>query len=162
MNTLPSNSECRKRDTVEAVNPANLPAERCVLGAIIEDDSLWDEVIASGLCRRHLFLDDHRHVFGAIERLKARNAPVDYISVAEELGNRAQDYVLIASLVHGVVVQEDHVRHHAAIVRKKSCLRALLKMGEWITTSVTETSDPDLLTKQIRSMLDACTEDHVL
>jgi len=128
---------------------------------MIEDPLLWQEVIDSGLRNRHFFLGDHRRVFGGIERLRTRNAPVDYISVAEELGNGYQDYVLIASLVHGVVVQEDHVLHHDSIIPKKSRLRSLLRIGEWISVAVTETADPELLSKQTRDMLDACSEGEI-
>ena len=150
-----------KTDHCQAINPANVAAERCVLGAVIEDESLWRKLTDSGLRSQHFYLSDHRRVFGAIDRLKGRSMPVDYISVAEELGNLGGDYVLIASLVHGVVVQENHVLHHAAIIRKKSRLRSLLKIGEWIQKAVTEIAEPDSLTAQIRNMLDGCSEDQI-
>jgi replicative DNA helicase len=141
--------------------PANLPAERCVLGALIEDDSLVPDVLALGLRTQDFLLSDHRRIFRAIEMLRAKNAPVDYVSVTEQLGTRNEDYALIADLMHGVVLYEDHVLHHAAIVRRKARLRALLKIGEWISVAVTETADPDLVISQIRNMLDECSEDQI-
>ena len=145
----------------EAVNPSNLSAERCVLGALIEDAALLPELLASGLRIQHFYLSDHRRVFDAIQRLTERAVPIDYVSVAEQLGNRQDDYICIAGLVHGVVLNDQHVLHHASIVRRKSHLRALLRIGDWITGAVTETADPSALATQIRNMLEACSEDQI-
>ncbi|MFL6304213.1 MAG: DnaB-like helicase N-terminal domain-containing protein, partial [Candidatus Sulfotelmatobacter sp.] len=123
----------------DPVLPVNLPAERCVLGALIEDDSFVPAVMDSGLRVQDFSLSDHRRVFQAIETLQARKVPVDYVSVAEQLGNTVDDYVLIGDLVYGVVLHEDHILHHAAIVHKKARLRELLILGEWISQAVTET-----------------------
>jgi replicative DNA helicase len=148
-------------DESQPINPSNLSAERCVLGALIEDDSLVPAVIDTGLQVQDFFLSDHRRVFQVIEMLQVCKVPVDYVSVAEQLGNSQDDYVLIASLVHGVVLHEDHVLHHAAIIRRKARLRALLVIGEWISSAVTESADPDALIAQIRNMLDFCSEGQI-
>jgi replicative DNA helicase len=145
----------------ESVLPSNLSAERCVLGALIEDDSLLPPVLATGVKSNHFLLADHRRMLQAIELLHARNAPVDYVSVTEQLGNRNEDYAIIADLLHGLVLYEDHILHHARIVRRKANLRGLLKIGEWIAEAVTESADPDLLIAQIRNRLDACLESHI-
>jgi replicative DNA helicase len=131
------------------VSPASLPAEQTVLGALIENDRLLAEVVSEGLRREHFTLSDHRRIFEAIVTLQGRHEPIDYITVAEQLGNRQEDYVLIGSLVHGVVFDdEEHVLHHATIVRRKWRLRALLKIAEWLTASVNETADPESLSAQ--------------
>jgi replicative DNA helicase len=145
----------------DPVLPVNLPAERCVLGALIEDDSLIPAVMDVGLRVQDFSLSDHRRIFQAIETLQARKVPVDYVSVAEQLGNTQNDYVLIADLVHGVVLHEDHILHHAAIVHKKARLRELLNIGEWITEAVTQTADPDLLIAQITDRLETCSKGQI-
>jgi replicative DNA helicase len=137
-------------------NPASLPAERSVLGAMIEDESLRAEVLASGIIRAEdFFLSDHRRIFQTIEALRAQGSPVDFISVAESLGNRQDDYAIIANLAHGVLLHEEHILLHARIVRRKAQLRALLKVSEWIMKTIDETSDPGPITAEIRKMLDA-------
>jgi replicative DNA helicase len=129
--------------------PINLAAEQTVLGALIENDRLLTEVISDGLRCEHFALSDHRRIFEAIVTLQGRHEPIDYITVAEQLGNRQEDYVLIGSLVHGVVFDdEEHVLHHATIVRRKWRLRALLKIAEWLTASINETADPESLSAQ--------------
>jgi replicative DNA helicase len=148
-------------DESQPINPSNLPAEQCVLGAMIEDDSFVPEVLASGLRAEDFFISDHRRIFHAVERLRERQAPVDYVSVAEQLGNRAEDYAVIGGLVHGVVLHEDHILHHAAIVRRKARLRGLLKIGEWLSEAVSETADPESIISQAREMLDSCSEGQI-
>jgi replicative DNA helicase len=152
-------SDCNDEiDESQPINPASLPAERSVLGALIEDDSFVPEVIASGLRCEHFFLSDHRRIFRAIELLHTRNAPVDYVSVAEQLGNRNEDFAAIADMIHGVVLHKGHILHHVKIIRQKARLRTLLRIGEWILKAVGETSDPDLIVAQIRNILDTCSE----
>jgi replicative DNA helicase len=135
--------------------PINLPAERSVLGALIEDDSLLPEVIAAGLRAGDFSLSDHRQVFAAILALREQKSPIDYITVTEKLGNRQEDYVLLASLIHGVVVHEDHTLYHVAMVRRKSQLRTLLRIAEWLTRVVDDAADPDALIEQAIRKLDA-------
>jgi replicative DNA helicase len=150
--------ECLGNEDSPPINPVSLPAECSVLGALIEDDSFVPVVFALGLRCEDFFLSDHRRIWQAIEVLHARNAPVDFVSVAEQLGNRDEDYAAIADLMYGVVLHEDHIVHHARIVRKNARLRTLLRIGEWISKAVAETADPDLIAAQIRNMLDACLE----
>src|SRR5438874_11809705 len=92
--------------------PINLPAERSVLGALIEDDSLLPEVIGTGLRSQDFALSDHRRVFDAMLELWQQKKPVDYVTVAEQLGNHQEHYVLVGSLIQGVIVHPDHVLHH--------------------------------------------------
>src|SRR6266496_4160559 len=113
--------------------PTNIAAELRVLGALIEDDGLVHDI---GLSVDDFVLSDHRRIFWAIVALHARDCPVDLFTAIEELGNSQEDYVVVASLVHGVVLHEDHTHNHAAIIRKKTRLRSLLKIAEWITESV--------------------------
>jgi|SRR5579864_66028 len=139
----------------ERLNPINLPAERSVLGALIEDDSLLPEVVSVGLRPEHFALSDHRSVFNAMLALRSRLTPIDYVTVAEELGNRQEHYVLVGSLIQGVIVHPEHVLHHVAIVQKKARLRALLGLAEWIMRVVDDAADPDALIEQAIAKLDA-------
>lgn len=137
-------------------SPANLPAERAVLGALIEDDGLVPEVLDAGLLVDDFLLSDHQRIFLAIVSLSGKHCPVDYVTVAEHLGNRSEDYALIGGLIQGVVLHQDHVLHHVAIVRRKAKLRTLLKLGEWILGAVLESSDPGLLAEEISNRLERC------
>lgn len=137
-----------------SIVPINLDAERCVLGAVIEDDSLFEDVIAAGLKPEHFGVSDHRRVFKAISALYMRKAPIDYVLVTEELGNRREEHVLIASLIQGVVVDARHVLHYVAIIRRNWQVRRFQKIGEWMTT-VAETLNPDALIEDAIAKLEA-------
>jgi replicative DNA helicase len=152
-----SNRNRSNEPTVETerLNPINLPAERSILGALIEDDSLLSDVVAAGLKPEHFALSDHRGVFNAMMALRSRHAPIDYVTVAEELGNRQEHYVLVGSLIQGVIVHSDHVLYHVAIVQKKARLRTLLGLAEWIMRVVDDAANPDALIEQVIAKLDA-------
>lgn len=136
--------------------PTNLPAERTVLGAFIEDADLFSEAISEGLTADDFSISAHRRIFGAILELRAKNCPIDYIAVAEQIGNAPDDFALIGDLISGVVIERGHILHHARIVKKKSRLRALMKVAEWISLSATEaTADPDALVHATLTKLEA-------
>src|SRR5438034_8545124 len=122
----------------QPINPINLPAERSVLGALIEDGSLLEDVIAAGLRVDDFSLSDHRRVYAAMLELWQQKKPVDYVLVADHLGNDQEQYVLVGSLIQGVIVDRDHVVHHVEIVRKKARLRGLLRIAGWITNIVND------------------------
>lgn len=138
---------------VERVLPINLSAERSVLGAVIEDDSLLAEV--AGLRCEDFSLSEHRRVFHAISQLRSQNSPIDYVLVAEKLGNTSENYVLVASLIDGTVTHPDHIAHHAEIVKRKSQLRRLLSVAEWITNVTDDSADPDLVIEEAIGKLEA-------
>jgi replicative DNA helicase len=128
--------------------PTNLPAERTVLGALIEQDGLLSLAISEGLTVDDFSISDHRRIFGAILDLREKNCPIDYIAVAEQLGNSPSDFALLGDLISGVVVERSHIRHHVGIVKKKAQLRTLMKVADWISQSATEvTANPDALVK---------------
>jgi replicative DNA helicase len=135
--------------------PINLPAERSVLGAVIEDGALLPQVIAAGLRAEDFALSDHRRVFDAVLTLHTRKAPIDYVMVTEELGNCQEHYILVGSLIQGVVIDPDHILHHVAIIQRKARLRALLRLAEWITRVVDDTADPDVLIERAIGKLEA-------
>jgi replicative DNA helicase len=134
--------------------PANLAAEREVLGAIIEADVL-PEVVEAGLQVGHFLLSDHRRIFAAMLALRDKNQSVDVITLSEKLGNRPEDIALLSDLITGVVLARGHIQHHVAIVRQKARLRALIKFGEWAALSANESgADPDALVKAVADKLE--------
>jgi replicative DNA helicase len=135
--------------------PINLAAERSVLGALIEDGSLLEDVIAAGLRVEDFALSDHRRVYAAMLDLWQQKKPVDYVLVADHLGNDQEHYVLVGSLIQGVIVDPDHVLHHVEIVRRKSQLRSLLRIAEWITNVVNDQADPNALIGEAIAKLEA-------
>lgn len=116
--------------------PANVHAEKSVLGAILEIESLLPDVIAIGLLAEDFSLSDHRRIYTAITHLREANQPIDHISVMEKLGNSAEDIALLSDLVVGVVLERSHILHHVGTIIEKSRLRQIHRMGEEIQFAV--------------------------
>jgi len=127
--------------------PCNVRSEQVVLGCLIEDGSLLPCILDSGLNVNSFMLSDHRRIFQAILDLHQQSAPIDCVTVAERLGNKASDFALLADLICGVVVDASHALYHAKIVRKKAALRKVMKIGEWLQTTAADASaNPEQLT----------------
>jgi replicative DNA helicase len=162
--TAPHSSQTKERP--QPVSPVSLPAERVVLGGLIESPELMPEAVASGLAVKDFSLDNHRRIFAAILAMVESHSPIDFVLLAEHLGGSQDDYVLVASLIEGLVIERAHILHHVALVRKKSKLRQLERMGAGLATSATETgADPDkiaaLVREQLHCIVPAGAVDHV-
>jgi len=114
---------------VNAPVPVAEFAEREVIGAILEDSLLLDGL---SLEPDDFFALDTRRVFEAIQSLVSAQLPVDYITVADRLGNSQEDYVSLASMIGGAVTVRSHIEAYARILRNKSKLRRLLRMAGWL------------------------------
>jgi replicative DNA helicase len=147
-------SERGDEECAQPVSPVSLPAEMVVLGGLIESPDLLPEAVASGLAVRDFSLSDHRRIFVAILAMLESKLPIDFVLLAEHLGGSQDDYVLVASLIDGVIIERSHILHHVALVRKKSKLRQLERMGAGLVTSATETgADPDKIAALVREQL---------
>jgi replicative DNA helicase len=138
----------------ERISPASLAAERVVLGGIIEDPTILPAALSSGLVAADFSLSDHRRIFAAILALVESNSPVDLVLLAEHLGGSGDDYVLVGSLIEGVVIERGHILHHVRLIRQKSKLRRLESLGESVQMAASETNaDPDAIAAQVREKL---------
>jgi replicative DNA helicase len=126
--------------------PCNIRSEKVVLGCVIEEPTLLASILAVPLCANDFMLSDHRRMFQAVLDLRQLDAPIDYISVVEQLGNSVEDFALVGSLIDGVAVESAHALHHSKIVRKKAHQRELLKISEELANAAAQASaDPELL-----------------
>jgi replicative DNA helicase len=142
------------------VIPANLHAERAVLGAILEKESLFSDAIAAGLAAEDFSARDHRRVYTAMIRLGDACQPIDHISVIEKLGNSAKDIALLSDLIVGVVLERNHILYHVGIIIEKSRLRQIQRLGEEIQFAVNEPGVESLgLAFHIVSKLDQIIEE---
>jgi replicative DNA helicase len=150
-----ANSKTGERVEDHPISPASLPAERVVLGGLIESPELLPEALAGGLAAEDFSLEDHRRIFAAILALADSKSPVDYVLLAEHLGGRQEDFVLVASLIDGLVIESGHILYHVRLVRKKSKLRQFERMGANLVASICETgADPDTIAAMIREQLE--------
>jgi len=127
--------------------PHNLEAERCVLGAIILDNSLVNQAIEI-LHREDFYLAGHRLIFEQMLSLTERSKAIDFITLTEELRNQGQletigGAAFVSSLIDGVP-KLANLEFYARIVEEKATLRNLIRRSnEIINTCYEQQEDVD-------------------
>ncbi len=115
--------------TLDAGLPANIDAERTILGAILLDNAAHSEA-AEKLEADDFSLDSHRRIFLRMSELMDSEQAVDIVTLANELARYKEieavgGVAYLASLTEGLPrrpVIEDYIR----IVKDKSLLRRLM------------------------------------
>jgi replicative DNA helicase len=131
--------------TLDAGMPANLDAEKTILGAILLDNAAHAEA-AEKLTADDFSLDSHRRIFQRMTELMDLQRAVDIVTLANELdrnkeldaiGGRAYLFSLTEGLPRRPVI-EDYIR----IVKDKSMLRRLMLIcSSAIARAADETED---------------------
>jgi len=119
--------------TLEKGLPANLDAERCVLGSILLDDSLFVQV-AAVLEADDFSLEKHRRIFLRMGELNSRGEKIDHLTLAEELNRHNQleacdGYSYLVSLDEGLP-RIENIESYVRVVKEKSLLRRLISLSQ--------------------------------
>jgi replicative DNA helicase len=109
--------------------PANVEAERSILGAILLDNFSYNQA-AEQLQASDFSLDSHRRIYSRMVELAESSRPIDMITLVEELDRRKElasigDVGYISGLVDGVP-ERPSIEHYIKIVRDKALLRGLI------------------------------------
>ena len=117
--------------------PSNLEAERSVLGAILLDNSAYNQAGAV-LAPDDFFLDSHRRIFLRITELADRSRPADLVTLCEELMKHNELEAVggagyLSSLTDGLP-RLANIEHYAKIVKDKALLRRLIQVSNSIAT----------------------------
>ena len=119
------------------IPPHSVEAEKSVLGAsLLSKDALFDVV---EVVRPEDFYDEnHKEIFKAMLELHSKNAPVDALTVAEELKKRNSLNMVggrayIASLSAGTPTTSNAMEY-AKIVAEKAAVRRLINTADDIVT----------------------------
>ncbi|MGB9789566.1 replicative DNA helicase [Thermotoga caldifontis] len=128
------------------VPPHNLEAEEAVIGSILIDPSVVNDVMEV-LRSSDFYSKKHQVIFAAMEKLYERGDPIDVLSVCEELKRSGQMKFVgseldVARLAEAVPTSA-HVMHYAKIVLDKSILRSLIEAGRNIVESAYEEREVD-------------------
>ena len=120
------------------VPPHSIQAEQSVLGGLMLDNAAWDQV-ADRVGEEDFYRREHRLIFQAIAGLAERSQPFDAVTLSEELEGRGQldDGGGLAYL--GTLVKDTpsaaNIRAYADIVRERSVMRQLIRVGTDIADS---------------------------
>src|SRR6266571_349221 len=109
--------------------PANLDAERFVLGSILMDDSYYIQT-AGSLQPDDFSLEKHRRIFSRMAEIHERGEKIDRVTVANELMNRNQlescdGLTYLVSLDDGLP-QTFNIESYIRIVKDKAILRKII------------------------------------
>jgi len=124
--------------------PVSMEAERSILGAILLDNSLYDQA-AEHLTPDDFSLDAHRRVYSRMRDLQESGRPVDMITLVEELDRHKEVEAIggvayLSSLIDGVP-ERPSIEHYVRIVRNKALLRGLINLAQNAIAEAIEHSD---------------------
>ena len=121
--------------------PANVEAERSILGAILLDNFAYNQA-AEHLRTEDFSLDSHRRLYARMVDLAESSRPIDMITLIEELERHKElqavgDVAYVSSLVEGLP-ERPSIEHYVKIVRDKALLRGVISVS---TTAIARASD---------------------
>jgi replicative DNA helicase len=124
--------------------PANVEAERSILGAILLDNFSYNQA-AEHLHAEDFSLDSHRKIYGRMVELAESSRPIDLITLCEELDRSKElesigDVGYVSSLLDGVP-DRPSIEHYVKIVRDKSMLRGLIHAANAAISRAADQSD---------------------
>ncbi|MEO5742763.1 MAG: replicative DNA helicase [Vicinamibacterales bacterium] len=124
--------------------PANLEAERSILGAVLLHEEILGEVAAI-VTDADFFRDGHRRIFRAMLELQSRRVSIDPTTLLEALARAGDQHEVggpayITALVDGLP-RSTNVAAYAQIVRQKASLRTLIRAGQAMVAEAYESSD---------------------
>src|SRR5438034_4481084 len=125
--------------------PANIEAERSILGAILLDNLAYSQA-AEHLKADDFSLDSHRRIYSRMVDLAESSRPIDMITLIDELERHKDlqaigDVAYVSSLLDGVP-DRPSIEHYVKIVRDKALLRGLIHAANAAIARATEQSDP--------------------
>src|SRR5579864_5111205 len=125
--------------------PANVEAERAILGAILLDNLAFNQA-AEHLKAEDFLLDSHRRIYARMVDLAESSRSIDLITLAEELGRHSElEAIGGAAYVSGLldgVPDRPSIEHYIKIVRDKALLRGLIHAANAAIARAAEQSDP--------------------
>jgi replicative DNA helicase len=135
--------------------PANVDAEKTLLGAVLLDNEAWTD-IQRGMKLGDLSLDAHRRIAMSMWQLIKDGGTVDIVTLANRLGSNHEleaigGVAYLASLTEGLPrrpVIDEYIR----IVKDKSMLRRLIEV---CSTSETRAGDQSELAVDIAASIQA-------
>jgi len=124
--------------------PANVEAERSILGAILLDNFAYNQA-AEHLRTEDFSLDSHRRIYSRMVDLAESSRPIDMITLVEELDRHKDlqaigEVAYVSSLVEGVP-ERPSIEHYVKIVRDKALLRGLISAANTAIARASEQSD---------------------
>lgn len=133
--------------------PANIEAEKSVLGSILLNDETFNQV-SELLLPSDFYHQGHKIIFEIMLELSQKSKRIDIVTLQDELSKRAQ-LDQVGGLVYLISLQEEIpavglIEQHAKIIKEKAVLRDLISSATGIITNCFSQNE-----KEIESVLDS-------
>jgi replicative DNA helicase len=149
--------------SLEKTLPANLDAERSILGAVLLDDKAALPVFEILKCQ-DFYLEGHRRIFDRMLQLVSDGRPIDLITLKEELQRTNElesvgGAAYLASLTD-YLPRALNIEHYAQIVKSKSTLRRLIQISSEIMARSYQDEEPaqDILHNVEKAIFDIASQ----
>ncbi len=121
------------------VPPHSIEAEQALLGGLLIDPDSWDNV-ADKVSDIDFYRHDHARIFNAVKDLSERqDKPHDVLTVSEWFDQRGELQDIGGMIYLGTLAKETptaaNIKAYADIVRERSVLRQLIKVGTEVSSS---------------------------
>lgn len=131
--------EYRENQKPLNIPPNSIEAEQSVLGALLLDNTLYDDVV------EHICVDDfynrhHRVIFDSITDMIRKNKPVDVVTLKQSLNDLSIDYAYIIGLVKNLP-SKANCSAYAKAIKEKSILRKVISAANDIQDIAYQTKD---------------------
>ena len=114
------------------VPPHSVEAEQAVLGGLMLDNRRFDEV-SEIISAADFYRQDHRLIFGAVERLASESEPLDVVTLAEDLDKEGLNDQVGGLAYLGQLAKNTpsvaNISAYAQIIRERSTLRQLISVS---------------------------------
>lgn len=137
--------------------PQDLEAEQSVLGAVLANPESLDDA-REVVQPQDFYRSAHQQVFDSLCRLSDCGAPLDLITVGDELAERGrlQDVggrAYLAQLLSEAPGSATNIRHHGRIVKQKAQARGLIVLGHQLQASAYAGQDVEGLMVEAEQVL---------
>ncbi len=124
------------------VPPHSVEAEQSLLGGLMLENSTWEQV-GDLVAENDFYRKDHRLIFRAISHLAEQNTPFDVVTVSEWLEARDELQTVGGLAYLGTLANNTpsaaNIKAYANIIRERSVLRQLIRVGTEISDSAFNT-----------------------
>jgi replicative DNA helicase len=142
--------------------PENPEAEASLLGAVLIDPAVYEDVVRGRIAPASLSREQHRLILGAVERVAERGEALGFQTVQAELAARSElDEVGGAQFLVGLMQNVPTVAHaesYAAIVERTALLRRLIQAANEIAHLALTREDAESAVTDAQELLFAVSE----
>lgn len=142
--------------------PENPEAEASLLGAVLIDPAVYEDVVRGRIAPASLSREQHRLILGAIERVAERGEALGFQTVQSELAARSElDEVGGAQFLVGLMQNVPTVAHaesYASIVERTALLRRLIQAANEIAHLALTREDAESAVSDAQELLFAVSE----